>query len=104
MSNFPVVVTYHAKIFIRSANSKSNQVNQYDYVIGVDLPDYYSDYDVLCLLADQLGVRTIGEIIENLAQNNVTIMVDGVKCPVDIQFGQFIVDDERGYDSSEILI
>lgn len=113
MPNFPIVIAYHAKILVKASKNKCNHVSkcsqagrcdQYDYVVSVDLPDYYSNSDILYIIADQLGVRTVGDIIDCLSKRDVTIMVDNVNCPVNIQYGQFDAADGHIYNCDDVVV
>lgn len=100
MPNLPVVVAYNAEIFVRADGAKSKTCG---YIIKVDLPDYYSDYELFIILSSYFRVTTIGEIIGKLVDGDVTIPINHINCVFSVIFGEFDCSDSTVYNFNDIV-
>lgn len=102
MPNLPVVVAYNAEIFVRS-DSDGAKSKTCGYIIKVDLPDYYSDYEIFVILSSYFRVMTIGEIIGKLVDGDVTIPINHVNCVFSVIFGEFDCSGSTVHNFNDII-
>lgn len=61
---FPKIAAYHADLVVE----KDNEL----YQIRIDRPDWDYEYEILKQVAAELGVKTVGEIVEKMKLQLVT--------------------------------